>query len=244
MGTACLLKKVIEPVSLASVSCLASAVFVGHPLEFHSLKYSGHSRQLSLSETQSPSLSASHHRTHIESVPGRSGDQTWIHAMLQVGCSSVLLSSCLPALSFCLPVHRARMEESLMRDHPPQEGRAGLLLRLPLREGAQVLHGVPGQRFFQMLDEAELGFWIYSICLTTFTSAPALVLTSWCLPRTGGQAQCSLWRAWRNAWRTSSSQPVHPTPAWYSTATPALLQNWPGPRPERTRFASTPTGTH
>ena len=161
------------------------------------------------------------------SVPSRSGaDQSCIHALLLVGHSPALLFSCLPALSSCLPVHHARMEESLIRDNQPQGGHAGLLLRLPLREGAQVLRGGAGQRLFEMVGEAELG----TLCLKTSTLAPILVLSSRSLPPTGGQAQCSLWRAWKKAWRILSLQPGRPTSAWYSTATQASLQDWPGPR--------------
>ena len=87
-------------------------------------------------------------------------EQTSRGYMLQVGHSPVLLSSCLPALSSCLPVHRARMVESLIRDHPAQGGRAGLLHRLPLWEGAHILRGVAGKRLFEMVGVAELGIWI------------------------------------------------------------------------------------
>ena len=48
----------------------------------------------------------------------------------------------------CTVQPRAHVEESLMRDHPLQEGRAGLLLWLPFQEGAQVLRGVLGSVFF------------------------------------------------------------------------------------------------
>ena len=52
------------------------------------------------------------------------------------------------------------MVESLIRDHPAQGGRAGLLHRLPLWEGAHILRGVAGKRLFEMVGVAELGIWI------------------------------------------------------------------------------------